>query len=233
MPCRSKPPSPHSGSSPKEKVFTVAAILNLEHAHGQGILRGIAHAAHEEPKVRLLRFSHTRLQARAWLASLPADALIVKVSTAAEATFLEADGRPVIDVGAECAQHGLALHFAHNFAIGYCIKKIWTPRRVGAGWYIPSPRTLYTRARDTRSQDDRRICVSDNRRVERCWSRLHPTRVFFDPASRASASHSHASKTRAAGRPGTARPNRPSSMIRQAITASRAMARSSVAASWC
>ena len=127
----------------------------------------------------------------------------------------------------------LALHFAHNFAIGYCIKKIWTPRRVGAGWYIPSPRTLYTRARDTRSQDDRRICVSDNRRVERCWSRLHPTRVFFDPASRASASHSHASKTRAAGRPGTARPNRPSSMIRQAITASRAMARSSVAASWC
>jgi len=98
--------------------LTVAAALNLEHAHGQGILRGIARAANEQANVLLLRFSHTRLGERAWLESLDADGLIVKVTTEEDAARLERLNLPVIDVGAECAQHKLARVTTDNVAVG-------------------------------------------------------------------------------------------------------------------
>lgn len=53
---------------------------------------------------------------------------------------------------------------------------------------------------------------------------------FFSSSS--SASHSHGSKTTAAGRSGTSRPNRVSSMMRHAITASMAITRRSASALW-
>ena len=97
---------------------TIAAVLNLEHAHGQGVLRGIARAVNEHPDVLLLRFSHTRLQDRPWLNALEADGLVVKVTTPAEAAMLERTARPVIDVGAECADHSLVRVTADNLAVG-------------------------------------------------------------------------------------------------------------------
>ena len=98
--------------------LTLAAVLNLEHAHGQGILRGIASAVKAHPHVLLLRFSHTRLQEPGWLDALGADGLIVKVSAPAEAVMLGRINRPVIDIGAECARHNLVRVTTDNLAVG-------------------------------------------------------------------------------------------------------------------
>ena len=102
----------------KTTPLTVAAILNLEHSHGQAILRGIARAAGEQPGVLLLRFSHTHLKDRAWLRSLDADGLIVKATTSEDAAALTDLGCPVIDIAAESGSHGLARVTTDNMAVG-------------------------------------------------------------------------------------------------------------------
>jgi LacI family transcriptional regulator len=103
---------------PARSPLTIAAILNLEHAHGQGILRGIARYVSSQPEVLLLRFSHARLRDRQWLPAVGADGLIVKVTTVEEAAMLARVRQPVIDVAAECAAHALVRVTADNAAVG-------------------------------------------------------------------------------------------------------------------
>ena len=102
----------------RSQTLTIAAVLNLEHAHGQGILRGIARGAGERPQVHLLRFSHTHMRDPAWFKSLEVDGWIVKISDAAEAAALQRVDRPVLDIGAEFPNHAFPRVTTDNLAAG-------------------------------------------------------------------------------------------------------------------
>jgi LacI family transcriptional regulator len=90
---------------PRGRSFTIASIFPLDTAHGQGLLRGVAHFVREHPRLRVLRFGFVRPEAltQKFLNTLEVDGLIVKISTAAEEDLIVQHGLPAVNISGQIA----------------------------------------------------------------------------------------------------------------------------------
>ena len=91
--------------SPRGRSFTIASIFPLDTAHGQGLLRGVAHFVREHPRLHVLRFGFVRPEAltQKFLGSLQVDGLIVKISTPAEEELIVRHGLPAVNISGQIA----------------------------------------------------------------------------------------------------------------------------------
>ena len=131
-----------------------------------------------------------------------------------------------------CALSGLALHLAHKYAMthggGTGIRVVLMislhDSHHGFEDSVSSPQALEAGRAVAVAVQETTEFGDDNHGLMQG--------EFFLDASSCRTSHSYGLKSKSHGSPGTVRPKSASSMIRQAITASIAMARSRTVASW-
>lgn len=96
----------------------LGAFLRLDAYHSHGILRGLAQFAREHPAVQVLKLPQPAGYSVAGLRALQLDALVARVTSAADEATLVRSRLPVVNLSGQFATHRLAWVNTDDFRVG-------------------------------------------------------------------------------------------------------------------